>query len=171
MKIEQKKLSPTETLFYFPSPINIIGTFYSDINTQNAHPLLQYLSTTKMVEMSLLTSDFIYIKCNNKKDITDAELLTLSEIDEQWHSLLSSTQTADTDNASTKIKILIKTVIAPLLQKDGGDLELISYKDNIVSVRFLGKCQNCPYAQRTLKEHVAKKLLSYLPQIKEVLLI
>lgn len=170
MKIEQKKLSPTETLFYFPISLPIRGTFYCDFKILPQHQLLKSVFQSKQAKASLLTSDFIYIESHNTKDIEDLELITLAEIDE-YLSLPSSQQTADEDHIESKIKLLIKTIISPFLQRDGGDIELVSYKTDTVKVRFLGKCQGCPYAEQTLKNHVEKNLIHYLPQIKEVILV
>ena len=41
--------------------------------------------------------------------------------------------------------------IRPLLQQDGGDIELVEVVDNIVKVRLKGACHGCPGAMMTLK--------------------
>jgi Fe-S cluster biogenesis protein NfuA len=117
----------------------------------------------------MLTADFIYLESCDSKSMEDLELFSLSELDDYFSQPLIQ-QTADEDQPELKIKLLIKTIIAPYLQRDGGNLELISYDAEIVKIHFLGKCQGCPYAAQTLKNHVEKNLIHYLPQIKEVLL-
>ncbi|MBR5598946.1 MAG: NifU family protein [Alphaproteobacteria bacterium] len=75
------------------------------------------------------------------------------------------------ENMTHKITKILKLIIAPFLNKDGGDIEFSSYENNTVYVKFLGKCNGCPYAARTLKERVEKNLVSYLPEVKKAELI
>lgn len=59
--------------------------------------------------------------------------------------------------------------IRPYLQADGGDIELVEVKDNIVKVKLTGACAGCPMAQATLKEGVEKKIKEDVPEIEKVL--
>ena len=58
--------------------------------------------------------------------------------------------------------------IRPLLQRDGGDIELVEITDGIVKVRLTGACKGCPMSQMTLKQGVEKMLLKEVPGLKEV---
>ncbi|MCX6740989.1 MAG: NifU family protein [Candidatus Parcubacteria bacterium] len=60
--------------------------------------------------------------------------------------------------------------IRPILQADGGDIELIDWleKEGTVKVRLTGGCAHCPMAQITLKNFVEKTLKNKLPEIKQV---
>lgn len=40
--------------------------------------------------------------------------------------------------------------LRPLVQRDGGDLELVEVQDNIVRIRLKGACVNCTLAAQTL---------------------
>ena len=42
--------------------------------------------------------------------------------------------------------------IRPMLQADGGDVELVSVEDGVVKVRLQGACAGCPMSQMTLKK-------------------
>jgi Fe-S cluster biogenesis protein NfuA len=64
------------------------------------------------------------------------------------------------------IKALEK--IRPLLQRDGGDIELVEITDGIVKVRLTGACKGCPMSQMTLKQGVERMLLKEVPGLKEV---
>jgi len=59
--------------------------------------------------------------------------------------------------------------IRPLLQRDGGDVELLSVVDGVIKARLKGACAGCPGARVTLNEVIAKKLKEKVPQIKEVI--
>ena len=39
----------------------------------------------------------------------------------------------------------------PFLRKDGGDVALISYEDNIVKLKLLGACSTCDISHLTMK--------------------
>jgi Fe-S cluster biogenesis protein NfuA len=58
--------------------------------------------------------------------------------------------------------------IRPMLQRDGGDIELVEVTDGIVKVRLTGACKGCPMSQMTLKQGVEKMLLKEVPGLKQV---
>ena len=58
--------------------------------------------------------------------------------------------------------------IRPMLQADGGDVELIDVKDGIVTVRLQGACSGCPMSQMTLKNGIERVLKEAIPEIKSV---
>ncbi len=58
--------------------------------------------------------------------------------------------------------------IRPLLQRDGGDIELIDVVDGVVKVRLRGACGTCPMSMMTLKMGVEKQLKQEIPEVKEV---
>lgn len=58
--------------------------------------------------------------------------------------------------------------IRPLLQRDGGDIQLVDVEDGIVKVRLQGACGSCPMSAMTLKMGVEKQLKQEIPEIKEV---
>ena len=58
--------------------------------------------------------------------------------------------------------------IRPSLQADGGDIEFVSIKDNVVKVRLKGACGTCPMSQMTLKNGVEAIIRQHIPEIKSV---
>ncbi len=62
--------------------------------------------------------------------------------------------------------------IKPMLQADGGDVELIDVtKDGIVKVRLTGACGGCPMSMMTLKLGIEKMLKEEIPELKEVVTV
>jgi Fe-S cluster biogenesis protein NfuA len=60
--------------------------------------------------------------------------------------------------------------IRPFLQRDGGDIELVSITDGIdVKVRLMGTCVGCHVNQMTLKSGVELTVKKHAPQIKTVI--
>jgi Fe-S cluster biogenesis protein NfuA len=69
------------------------------------------------------------------------------------------------------LKKLVEQALAkirPMLQRDGGDIELVEVTDGIVKVRLTGACKGCPMSQMTLKQGVEKLLLKEVPGLKEL---
>lgn len=58
--------------------------------------------------------------------------------------------------------------IRPFLNKDGGDIELIDVKDQIVYVKLLGNCSGCSLNFSTLKLGVETTIKQYAPEIDKV---
>ena len=56
--------------------------------------------------------------------------------------------------------------IRQYLRVDGGDIELVDYKDGVVTVRLQGHCAGCMHAQATLKNLVEKSLKEMLGEEK-----
>jgi Fe-S cluster biogenesis protein NfuA len=59
--------------------------------------------------------------------------------------------------------------VRPMLQRDGGDVELIEVTpDNIVKVKLQGACGSCPMSTMTLKMGIEKAIKEQIPEIVEV---
>jgi Fe-S cluster biogenesis protein NfuA len=58
--------------------------------------------------------------------------------------------------------------IRPMLQRDGGDIQLIDVTDGVVKVKLTGACGSCPMSMMTLKMGVESALKKEVPEVKEV---
>jgi len=60
--------------------------------------------------------------------------------------------------------------IRPILQGDGGDIELMNVdeKTGVVTVRLQGHCGSCPHAQLTLQAVVERRLKELVPGVTAV---
>lgn len=58
--------------------------------------------------------------------------------------------------------------IRPMLQADGGDVELIGIDDGVVTVKLQGACAGCPMSQMTLKNGIERFLKKEIPEVKSV---
>ncbi len=60
--------------------------------------------------------------------------------------------------------------IRPFLQRDGGDIELVSIENGTdVKVRLMGTCVGCHVNQMTLKSGVELTVKKHAPQIQTVI--
>lgn len=67
-----------------------------------------------------------------------------------------------------KVENALKEV-KPMLQADGGDVELISVSDDgKVTVKLTGACGCCPMSQMTLKMGIERMLKKSVPEVTEV---
>jgi len=61
--------------------------------------------------------------------------------------------------------------IRPLIQSDGGDIELVDVVDNKAKVRLTGNCVGCPSAQMTLYFGVEMTLKDEIPELEELVVV
>jgi len=80
--------------------------------------------------------------------------------------------TEQAETAQTAMQEKVEAALAqvrPMLQRDGGDVELAEITDDgIVKVRLQGACQGCPMAQMTLQMGIERVLKEMVPDIKSV---
>lgn len=72
---------------------------------------------------------------------------------------------------STKVADIVTTVladIAPLVARDGGTIEFVSYEDGIVTVRLGGACATCPISLMTLRFGIEDRVREKVPELKAV---
>ena len=56
----------------------------------------------------------------------------------------------------------------PMVQADGGDIELLDVQGNVVHVQLTGNCVGCPSSQATLKQGIERRLKTRIPQIEGI---
>ncbi len=65
--------------------------------------------------------------------------------------------------------IAVINQIRPMLQRDGGDVELVDVsEDGVVQVRLQGACAGCPMSQMTLKNGIEQVLKEKVPGVVSV---
>ena len=125
------------------------------------------------------------IKVNNLKTVEDVTNYTKAggacgrckgTIQEIINKCLneSSKEKAEKPKLSSAQKILkinkvIENQIAPELQKDGGDIELIDIDENKVYVKLHGRCSQCRNSVLTLKSFVEQTLKDAIDKDIEVI--
>ena len=67
-------------------------------------------------------------------------------------------------------KLIIATLdkIRHFLQRDGGDVEFVSFEDGVVYVKLHGACQDCAYANNDIKDLVEVIVQEEVPGVAEV---
>jgi Fe-S cluster biogenesis protein NfuA len=81
-----------------------------------------------------------------------------------------------TENTPMGVRQQVQAVvdhIRPLLQADGGDIELVDVDESTgtVSVRLQGACRGCPGAAMTLTMGVERHLREKVPAVRKVVAV
>jgi len=66
-----------------------------------------------------------------------------------------------------KVEVVLSR-IKPVLQADGGDVELVDVSDGVVKLRLTGACAGCPMSTMTLRMGIERMLKEQVPEVKEV---
>jgi Fe-S cluster biogenesis protein NfuA len=61
--------------------------------------------------------------------------------------------------------------IRPMLERDGGSVELVDVVGTTVKVRLTGACRGCPMSQMTLKAGIERIIKADVPQVTEVVAV
>lgn len=54
------------------------------------------------------------------------------------------------------------------LKSEGGDIELVDVRDNVVYVKLKGACGTCPMSTLTMKNWVETSIRNEIPEINSV---
>ncbi|MBP7736921.1 MAG: Fe-S cluster assembly protein NifU [Spirochaetes bacterium] len=123
------------------------------------------------------------IRENNLKTVEDVTNYTkaggacgtcIPKIEDILHEMAGEVHEAETAKAAKKpltnikrmqlVEETIANVIRPMLQKDGGDIELIDIDNKNVHVGLRGHCVNCMVSDVTLKNLVEAKLREFVEE-------
>ncbi len=76
------------------------------------------------------------------------------------------------NSLASKVETVLVEV-RKMIQRDGGDLELVSVDEDsgLVKVRFQGACVGCPSAAITFQSAIERTLKQALPEVKTVELV
>ena len=61
--------------------------------------------------------------------------------------------------------------IRPMLQRDGGSVELVDVVGSVVKVRLTGACHGCPMSQMTLKAGIERVIKEEVPEVTQVVAV
>jgi Fe-S cluster biogenesis protein NfuA len=61
--------------------------------------------------------------------------------------------------------------LRPVIQADGGDVEVIDVQDNKARVRLSGNCVGCPSAQITLHLGIELALKDEIPEFEQLVVV
>jgi len=85
--------------------------------------------------------------------------------------MLAGTRDAKGGNQVQEKVEAVLARVRPMLQADGGDVELVGIEDGVVKVRLKGTCGGCPFATMTIKNGIESAIRAEIPEIKSVVAV
>ncbi len=82
--------------------------------------------------------------------------------------ILEDTYADDELKIVKQIQVLLDEKIKPAVAQDGGDINFVKLKDNVVFLELRGACAGCPSSTLTLKSGIENMLKYYIPEIVSV---
>jgi Fe-S cluster biogenesis protein NfuA len=70
------------------------------------------------------------------------------------------------DEVRKRVEEVVAADIRPLLQRDGGDIEILDVTDGIVRVRMHGTCGGCPTSILAAIMEVEAELRKRVPEVE-----
>jgi Fe-S cluster biogenesis protein NfuA len=169
MFVKIDDLEPKQIInFYLPQELKL-----SDVSLVLKNPaqaasslLVGVLSVTGVTKI-LLTDKLlsVHYKAENKDDV---RMSVLAELDDYFSDTLTDIKEKSNVSELEKAEALADAFIRPTLNRDKGDIEILSLSDGVLTIKFTGHCAGCPYAQNTLQNVIAKTMLYYMPQIQKI---
>ena len=74
--------------------------------------------------------------------------------------------TAKSDELKTRVAHVLAEEVGPVLQMDGGDIELVDITDGVVRVRLHGACSGCPSTIMAVIMGIEQELRRRVPEVE-----
>ncbi len=72
------------------------------------------------------------------------------------------------DAESAQVRALVEREVRPLVARDGGDVEFLSWRAGVLELALRGACADCPSSAQTLRLGIEARLRELLPDLVEV---
>ncbi len=72
------------------------------------------------------------------------------------------------DELTKRVEEVLEKEVRPQLALHRGDVELLKIENNVVYVRLLGQCSNCPASYLTTEEIIYSAISEEIPEIEKV---
>ena len=69
------------------------------------------------------------------------------------------------------LEMLVQKISEYLQAYHSGSVEMVSYSNGEMRVRFGGHCAGCPHMQATLSQGVARTVQHYFPEVTRVIAV
>ncbi|MCR5693088.1 MAG: NifU family protein [Bacilli bacterium] len=60
---------------------------------------------------------------------------------------------------------IVLSKVRPFLQREGGDVEYVGFKDGVVYVNMVGACEGCAYADADISQGIETILVEEVPGV------
>lgn len=159
-----------------------ISADYPSREDAEKSPLSQSLFDFDFVERVFISSNFVSITKNSAtqwvevipelrgfiKSYLEDEKKVFTEMPEKKKVENVEGKTSDSTELEAKIIELLDNYVRPAVEGDGGNIDFVSFKEGVVTVRLQGSCSGCPSATVTLKSGIESLLKRMVPEVTSV---
>jgi Fe-S cluster biogenesis protein NfuA len=75
-------------------------------------------------------------------------------------------QPGTADDLKERVRRILVDEVAPALQLDGSEIEVLAVSDGVVQVRLGGACAGCPASLMTLINGIEQELRQQVPEVE-----
>ena len=170
MLIKIEDLAPKNIInFYPPQPLccQDSAKLFTKPLPENLS-LIRALAELPELESCLVSDVLLSLKYADSAHKEDVKALVLAELDDYLSAAQQPLDFGQTAADLDFLEALADAFIRPTLNRDKGDIKIISYQNNELLLQFTGHCSGCPYAQNTLNNVVAGCFKRYVPQLGSI---
>ena len=145
-------------------------------------PLSESLFDFEYIERVFISSNFISVTKSPStqwveiipelrgfiKSYLEDEKKVFTELPEKKTVEKTEGKTEDSTDLDAKIIELLDNYVRPAVESDGGNIDFVSFKEGVVTVRLQGSCSGCPSATVTLKSGIESLLKRMVPEVTSV---
>lgn len=119
----------------------------------------------------LITPDLIAFKYPENADVETLKMLIMAEVEDFFANPHDLSGFGGKKDVLSLAQAIADSYIRPTLNRDKGDIEILNFEGDVLSIKFVGHCAGCPFAQNTLNNVIAKAFMRFIPNIKEIRLV
>lgn len=166
-------------LAFLPSGVSVD---YTSTSEAEISPIAQALFDFEYIERVFIASNFISVTKNAEtqwveiipelrgyiKKYLEEGNKVFTEMPQKKKVEETEGKTTDSTELESKIIELLDNYVRPAVEQDGGNIDFVSFKEGVVTVRLQGSCSGCPSATITLKSGIESLLKRMVPEVVEV---
>jgi len=159
-----------------------INADYPKKEDADKSPLAQELFNFDYIKRVFIAANFVSVTKSSEtqwvevipelrgfiKSYLEEENKVFTEMPEKKKVENTDSKTADSTELESKIIELLDNYVRPAVEQDGGNIDFVSFKEGIVTVRLQGSCSGCPSATVTLKSGIESLLKRMVPEVVSV---
>tara|TARA_B100001741_G_C16436447_1_gene543477 strand:+ start:117 stop:659 length:543 start_codon:yes stop_codon:yes gene_type:complete len=175
----EKTPNPNSLKFLPEKKVSNDGSIEITDKKNSDNELVRNILSITGVKGIFLTQDFLSVNKEETKDWEELKHIIISFINDYYSNgnevVLDSKKDKEikqnNSEIENQIEKILETKIRPAVERDGGDIKFVKFKNGTVTVQLQGSCSGCPSSTMTLKQGVQNLLSHYIPDVKEVIAI
>ena len=175
----EKTPNPNSLKFLPEKKVSNDGSIEITDKKNSDNELVRNILSITGVKGIFLTEDFLSVNKEETKNWEELKHIIISFINDYYSNgnevILDSKKEKEikqnNSEIENQIEKILETKIRPAVERDGGDIKFVKFKNGTVTVQLQGSCSGCPSSTMTLKQGVQNLLSHYIPDVKEVIAI